>query len=718
LPISYVVDYSEPITYIDKRVTSDILNSLSVNFEDLDSQTKKVLQICDILKPEMLFKKFSKNIKAAKKIEDLIKDSKIEFGLKQFINSNLDVFLNLINEKRFPISLNLGSNKDFYKNQISTNNLDFKAKLQFDKTEYGITYSLYLKQNDVFYQPINHQIHIILDAPSWIVFDQKLIQIEAVNSKKLTPFFTKKSLEIPTKNIPEFFEKFIKDIVKKVDIEATGFEIIVKNKLKSCQIVAVHDFFKNSYHINLIFDYDGFQFDHSKSKNTHSDIDLSDIDNIKVIQYKRSSDEVFFINKIIENEFEITESGFFKHKNNSKSDPFETLQWLIDNRIELEKFGFSLSNLKIEGKKLITQVATIQQSNDLINDWFDIKMNVICGNFEFNFADIIPNIKNQNRLYHLPDNTVFLIPLEWLTTYATFAKVVQNDNGFLKLPKNNFSVLDQNSVSISVLNTNSKIEYLPSQLLKATLRPYQTAGVKWLLDHFNMGLGACLADDMGLGKTLQTLAVLVAVQEQLANQAIENKTNDLFGNEIIRTKDFLKTLIVLPSSLIFNWNNEAKKFTPHFSKIQYVGKDRRFLEKKLDRYDLIFTSYAILSRDITVFEKYNFRYLILDESQYIKNKNSKVFKAISQIKADNKISLSGTPIENSLDDLWSLMQFINPNILGSFKFFNENYKQPIQKKQDEIALADLKTIINPFILRRTKEQVLKDLPEFLLRNGK
>jgi non-specific serine/threonine protein kinase len=142
-----------------------------------------------------------------------------------------------------------------------------------------------------------------------------------------------------------------------------------------------------------------------------------------------------------------------------------------------------------------------------------------------------------------------------------------------------------------------------------------------------------------------------------------------------------------------------------------VGNDRKLIAKKLARYDLVFTSYAIASRDIAILEKYQFRFLILDESQYIKNKNSKIFKAINQIKADNRISLSGTPIENSLDDLWSQMEFINPDILGSHAFFVQNYKIPIEKNHDETVLAELKTLISPFILRRTKEQVLDDLPE-------
>jgi SNF2 family DNA or RNA helicase len=249
-------------------------------------------------------------------------------------------------------------------------------------------------------------------------------------------------------------------------------------------------------------------------------------------------------------------------------------------------------------------------------------------------------------------------------------------------------------------------------LVKATLRPYQEEGVQWLLEHFNNGMGACLADDMGLGKTLQTLTTLTAVHEQLSEtQRTEAIQLDIFGTEIPSKKEYLKALIVLPSSLIFNWYNESKKFTPHFSRLQYIGSDRKALQKKLDRYDLVFTTYAIISRDLAVFEKYNFRYLILDESQYIKNKTSKVFNAVNSIPAENKISLSGTPIENSLADLWSQMQFINPNILGTYAFFDQTFKIPIEKKQDQESLFELKKLIQPFILRRTKEQVLKDLPE-------
>jgi SNF2 family DNA or RNA helicase len=712
IPTAYVVGHTEAITYLDKKASPQVLQSFGVNVENLDTNTKKVLSICEALKPEVIFKKFSKNSKSAKNIEDLLKDSKLEFGIRQFLKTNLDQFYTLVCQNNFPLSLNLGKEKDFRISRIDATNSILETSLQFDKHENGISYTLLLKDEATKFHPSNTAITLLLDEPGWLVAYHKLYLLKGINTKKIIPFLKKKTIEIPSKMVAEYFEKFIKDVAKKADIKATGFAVELKEKIKFCSIELAHDFFKNTYSLNLLFDYDGFSFDNSKTKKIHSEIDTRNLDEIKVIQYKRTAEEASFENKLLELGLIKTENGLFGlSPKEEKQDPYTTIQWVIENQEILEYLGFSTDNLKIDSKKIDTHKVSIQFSNDIKSDWFDIKMTVVCEAFKFSFSEIIENIKNRNRLFLLPNGNYFLIPIEWMTLYGPMAKLAKIQNGNLTLLKSNFAVLDGIPELKTSINLQRNIEYQQSTLVKATLRPYQIEGVQWLLEHYNNGLGACLADDMGLGKTLQTLTTLVAVQEQLDYERAENIQLDLFGNEIPVAKEYLKALIVLPSSLVFNWYNEARKFTPHFRRVQYVGNDRKILSKKLEKYDVIFTSYAIVSRDISILEKYNFRYLILDESQYIKNKNSKIFKAINQVKASHKISLSGTPIENSLDDLWSQMQFINPNILGSYSFFAENYKLPIEKKQDENSLLELKNLISPFILRRTKEQVLKDLPE-------
>ncbi|TRX38736.1 ATP-dependent helicase [Flavobacterium sp. ZT3R18] len=712
IPTAYILEHSEAITYLDKKASSEVLQSFGVIFENLDTTTKKILTICEDLKPEKVFRKFSKNSKSAKTIDDLLKDSKLAFGIRQFTKTNLDQFYSLVKQEGFPLSMNLDLEKDFRNSRVTTNHSPLETQLHFDKHQNGITYTLALKDNETVFYPFDATIELLLDDPSWLIVDRKLFYLQHINSKKITPFLTKKSIEIPSKLVPDYFEKFIKDIAKKANITATGFEIETRNNIVSCAVQPVLDFFKNSYYLNLIFDYNGYAFDANSTKKTNSAIDLSDLDNIKLIQYKRSEAESSFADQLLEIGLSKTENGLFGlSPKEEKQNPYATIQWAIENQEILKSLNFSIQNLKIDSKKIDTHKVEIQFSNEIKSDWFDIKMTVVCEAFEFSFSEIVSNIKNRNRLFLLPNGNYFLIPIEWMTLYAPMVKLARIQNGNFMLPKSNFAILEGITELKNSTNLQTVIEYQPSPLVKATLRPYQIEGVKWLLEHYNNGLGACLADDMGLGKTLQTLTTLVAIQEQLEFKKAEDVQLDLFGNEIPIPKEYLKALIVLPSSLVFNWYNEARKFTPHFRRVQYIGNDRKLLSKKLEKYDLIFTSYAVVSRDISILEKYNFRYLILDESQYIKNKNSKIFKAINQIKASHKISLSGTPIENSLDDLWSQMQFINPNILGSYSFFAENYKLPIEKKQDENSLLELKNIISPFILRRTKEQVLKDLPE-------
>ncbi|WP_378182208.1 DEAD/DEAH box helicase [Aquimarina sp. SS2-1] len=293
---------------------------------------------------------------------------------------------------------------------------------------------------------------------------------------------------------------------------------------------------------------------------------------------------------------------------------------------------------------------------------------------------------------------------------ADFGKI--NDESIL-VNKGNYTLL-KDLIPPQELEITDTIDvvYQPSSKLKATLRPYQEEGVKWLVKHNQNQLGACLADDMGLGKTLQTIATLVFIKEQLTPETEAPKTIelDLFSNPL-EIKTYLKALIVLPSSLVFNWAQEILKFAPHLTITLYTGSDRKKIIPYLETYDIILTTYTTLSKDISILKKTNFTYLITDESQQIKNKESKIFKAINEINTSNKISLSGTPIENSLSDLWSQMEFINPGMLGSYPFFKDHFKIPIEKYQNEDRISELKTLIDPFILRRTKEQVAKDLPK-------
>ena len=709
VPTAYIIANSDKVEYVDKKATPAIIKSFGINLEDLNDNYKSLLEIIEVLKPEVLFKKFEKNAKSKKTILDLLLDKTFGKIIQSYIDNKLNQFLEIVNDNNYPLSINLKSSKEFYKFRVSTSNAVLNAKLLFDKNEFGMNYSLQLaNDSDIFY-PSNKKITILLNEPSWLVVDQRLCRLSAINSNKLKPFLKKKILEIKSEMVAEYFSKFIKDIVKKVDIEANGFNVIQKNKIISSKINPIENFFKKKFMLELIFDYNGFSFANHSNKKTHSSIETNENNEIQVLQFKRNFEqESVFEQKLINIGFKKNDDNLFALAIKT-NDEFENIHFLINNLKQFQNAGFHVDDLSINSKKIQTEVATIAVSSQENNDWFDLKMIVKCGEFEINFAEIIPNIQQNNRFFKLPDESYLLIPAEWFTKYAPIANFARIKNKQLSILKSNYTILENLEISSISLMANDEITYKPSDLLKAKLRPYQIDGVKWLLKNHNFGLGACLADDMGLGKTLQTLALLVNIQDNLKSET-EDSQVDLFSIVTQKTES-LKALVVAPSSLVFNWYNESRKFTPHFRRIQYIGNDRKLLAKKLDKYDLIFTSYNIIARDIDIFEKYEFNYLIIDESQQIKNKDSKIFKAINVINTKNKISLSGTPIENSLNDLWSQMQFINPDILGDFKFFTSYFKIPIEKNQKQDRIIELRNIVNPFILRRTKEQVLNDLPE-------
>ena len=250
-----------------------------------------------------------------------------------------------------------------------------------------------------------------------------------------------------------------------------------------------------------------------------------------------------------------------------------------------------------------------------------------------------------------------------------------------------------NQIIERISNPNKEKKEPPE--LSNVLRDYQKTGFKWLevLDEYNFG--GILADDMGLGKTIQILSVIL---EYVQNNS-ESRTS----------------IVVAPSSLALNWFNETKKFAPKL-KVMVINGDaieRKEKIKELNNYDLVITSYDLLKRDIDVYKElnYKFKFIIADEAQYIKNNNTKNAKAIKLIEADTKYALTGTPIENSLNELWSIFDFIMPGYLFTYKKFKQNYEMPIIREQDERVLNKLKMLIEPFVLRRTKKEVLKELPD-------
>jgi hypothetical protein len=242
------------------------------------------------------------------------------------------------------------------------------------------------------------------------------------------------------------------------------------------------------------------------------------------------------------------------------------------------------------------------------------------------------------------------------------------------------------------LENFSKVEEIetPGEI-KATLRDYQKAGFQWMQFLASHGLHGILADDMGLGKTLQTLAHLMA-----------EKTSGRSGGR--------PSLVIAPTSVVSNWRAEAIKFAPGLRVLVLNGADRKKYYRSIPYADLVITSFALLQRDIEKLLGFEYHMMILDEAQYIKNPRAKVAQAACRVVARHRLCLSGTPIENHLGELWSLMHFLIPGFLGTEDAFNKNFRKPIEEEGDAEKNALLKKRIAPLVLRRTKDQVAKELP--------
>jgi len=703
---------NDALGYTVKKANPKTLKSYDLACSD---EVNELLKICEKLNPHELHKRYNAKHRVAKPLNVLLKDKVFNRAINQFIEANLERFFELIIESKHPLCINLERKQRFENHQVFFAEQPLEPKFYFHKQENGIEYRLSLieGQNELLLHEQNFRI--LLNAPPFVLLNKKVYSLKYINANKLKPFLNKEIIKIPQRTSVEYFKKFIKRVIQKAPVVAEGFEVITYNTSKSCVIKPTSTIFSEVYHLEVFFVYKNHSFSICDQTQKHVKLDYDDQGVFSVYETQRNdAQEQKFMDVLKNYGVHFLDSKLGTFDIDIKSiDVYHNLSKLIDLKQDLKQesiaIDFELNRFKINDKT--SSISTQYKEN---KDWFDVEMTIKVGEFQFPFTSLIPNLKSGERFYELPDGTHFLIPREWFSRYKSIVNLGQVKEDVLSIQKNQFTLLEEAGIVTQEEINEDIIAYQSTGNLKAKLRAYQKEGVNWLVKNYQMELGACLADDMGLGKTLQSLAYLDFVftrfEDDFKNTQEQNAPLDLFS--ILETEDKkLKALIVSPSSLTFNWHNETQKFCPHFSSLSYIGQNRAELQKDVPKADIVLTSYGTLLRDIDVLQNQSFNFIIIDESQQIKNRNSKIFKAINQIEAKHKLSLSGTPIENSLSDLWSQMQFINPNLLGNYPFFDQHFKKPIEREQDEEKINELKTLIAPYLLRRTKAEVAKDLPE-------
>lgn len=429
--------------------------------------------------------------------------------------------------------------------------------------------------------------------------------------------------------------------------------------------------------------------------------------------------EVAFLGQIIrlhkDFEFQLGGDFFYLHKSQ-----FTENDWFLNafeswNEAALEIHGFrELTKLKLVPKSMKVSVQIISGI-----DWFETKTHIKVGDQRVRLKEIQRSIIQKSRYVKLGDGQLALLPQHWLERFSAFFEAGEVVEEVIRIPKTSYQFIDEwfeaaeidTSVRSQIDDLKEKISHferipeveLPKSF-QTELRHYQREGYHWLhfLDDF--GFGGILADDMGLGKTIQVLAYLSKKQETGINPGNPSDKARNSGKKGVH-------LIVVPTSLVFNWKDEIAKFTPHLRVLDLHGTKRVKSTAAFESYDILLSTYGTLLSDIRYLKEFVFDTIVLDEGQAIKNPDSKRYKTVRMLQSRQRFVLTGTPIENNTLDIFSILSFCNTGMFGSIKQFKDHFALPIDKFQDSRRAKELQKRIHPFLLRRTKKQVATELPE-------
>ncbi len=653
--------YSPSIHYFteeDKRVL-DFLNILHENYTENNYRTVS---------------RNSKGIFSAKRI--------------YLTNSSLKQFFSLMKDRKFNVNIF---------------NIDY-GSVEIMEKELNLNMEIVGKNKDLMVSMKSIGEIITLTTDGHYVFNHgDIIKLPSEQRKKILPLY--KEILIKGKGqikvTENYKEKFISDVLTSVrNVVHLELDKEVEDSIYNPDLKVEVYFDKDDFSIQgkIYFIYGDIKINPFSSK------EESIIESNKILLRDREQ-ENNVLNILEDGDFRVIDGGIYL-------DDAENIFDLVTNIIpRLQEFGeiyYSdlFKAIKIRDSANFTGGVKINNDLDLLEFDFNIE-----GIDQDEIDELFHSIREKKRFYRLKDGSFLPLDNEDLENVADLIEKMGLENtmhnGIIQGSKHITMYLDRflEDKNLDFIKKNidfkklvhdiknpEDIEYEIPVEIKGTLRDYQKFGFKWLKTLAKYGFGGILADDMGLGKTLQVLTFLLSEKKE---------------------KGSMPNLIVVPTSLVFNWEEEVNKFSPDLKILLVHGNKEERIEllKNIDEYDLIVTSYPLLRRDVGLYQNYLFRYCILDEAQHIKNASSLNAKSVKGIKAKNYFALTGTPMENSVMELWSIFDFLMPGYLLSNKGFIDKYERPIFRDGDMDRLKDLNKHIKPFILRRLKKEVLEELPD-------
>jgi len=672
-------------------------------------------------------KLFSKKKMPSRDFITGITDEKLLNSIKDYIEKRLIKCFSILQSSDINIFYKSESKNLFDEDKIEIVRGTTKAVFNFIKEIDGSKYFLSIHDGVNEIKLSETPGEIITNSPCVLMAAQRLYFFSqddgGIDGKKLLPFFTKDFVSIPKSAEKKYFETFVKNAVENYNVKPQGFTIETSMPEPDAIITLENDW-KNEFTLILKFNYEGRSISPNSKKNAFVDF-VENNGEYKFLKIERNyafeeEKRTFF------QRFEdLSESNDCSYKIKKElADEVNLLNWINNNSLLLSENEFIIKQ-NFHDKKYYTKELSLDFNLKESNDWFDLKGTVNFGEFSIPFIALKNHLLKDIREYVLPNGEIAILPEEWFVKYSGLFKLNKIEDGAVKIKKHhlNYFYDELSEINKSLIEKVQGIVQLqpekPSGLL-ADFRPYQQTGYRWIYSLYSSRFGTCLADDMGLGKTIQTLASILKMRESSNGNKHIVRQLDIFGKADMQYQSLDANkknagLIVMPTSLIHNWVNEINKFAPDLKYYEYTGSNRVKNINEFDNYDLILTSYGVLRNDIEMLNAYYYHFVILDESQFVKNPGSKTYQAVLEIQAQFRMVLTGTPIENSLLDLWSQLNFINPGLLGSQEFFRKEFADPIEKNKDEeerkLKQQRLQKLISPFILRRTKQEVLADLPD-------
>ncbi|MEA4918459.1 DEAD/DEAH box helicase [Proteiniphilum sp.] len=722
----------------------EVARPTSTSFQKLRKEEQQIVRLATSCSDRELMRSFSREKSEATFLQK-ISPKDIELYIRPFIEKKQGELAAIVRKMDMPL---------FSREKISIRDLRPSQALEvlkgpsemvfhFSQSE-TFTYNVAVRNGSEDVTLYEQFFAPLAADPAIVVIGRQLHYFNDVDEKKLRPFFKKKQIEVPARSIPDYIRTFVLQCVKSYEVTGEGISIFPLHYQPTAVLTLETDFNLLPV-LSLQFHYGSHRFSIDRPYTKVAEM----VEEGGVLSigwfFRDEAWERAHVSMLGKGGLIKLSSGQFSiaaESNSAEDNSTGLIEWINRNGELLKHF-----ELKQSLGKLVYFTGEINLQVDVSdkNDWFDLHCIACFDDIRIPFAQLKEHILNGRREYVLPDGRIAVLPSVWFSRFDEMFRFGKVSSNSIRLQNTHFRVkeLAENG-SFSEVKTGERllsVDLPPS--LNATLRPYQENGFRWLAYLQENGFGGCLADDMGLGKTLQTITLLLYLYvdrsetdggSMLSQMSEETRKENGIPRQLSLFDDFVEatayngekvgtiqprmnknlppTLIVMPTSLIHNWLNEMAKFAPQLKVYAHYGSNRLqgdHFRRKINRCQVILTSYGVVRQDIDLLSHYHFHYLVLDESQYIKNPESKIFECVKQLHSTGKLALTGTPIENSLSDLWSQMDFLNEGILGKRRAFKARFNERDVINEEESRLKLLR-IIDPFILRRTKEEVAPELP--------